>query len=130
MSRVTWISPDECDLRVWAWAGVPHHALDVEAGGGPGHGDVQPLHVSRVTCHEPAGTRGHVSPGSTSRPCRTDSGCRWGWWPAAAPPAWPRVTSHVTSCVTCDATLPGEEVLHDVWDLLRVPEQVSGHVTM
>ena len=39
------------------------------------------------------------------------------------------VTCHV-SRVTCEATLPGEEVLHDVWDLLRVPEQVSGHVTM
>ena len=98
VSRVTWISPDECDLRVWAWAGVPHHALDVEAGGGPGHGDVQPLHVSRVTSSWHAA--GHVSPGSTSRPCRTDSGCRWGWWPAAAPPAWARVTCHVTCYVS------------------------------
>ena len=60
MSRVTWISPDECDLRVWAWAGVPHHALDVEAGGGPGHGDVQPLHVSRVTSQLARGATCHL----------------------------------------------------------------------
>ena len=60
LSRVTWISPDECDLRVWAWAGVPHHALDVEAGGGPGHGDVQPLHVSRVTCQVSRGATCHL----------------------------------------------------------------------
>ena len=126
MSRVTWISPDECDLRVWAGTGVPHHALDVEAGGGPGHGDVQPLHVSRVTSQLARGATCHLVAHHARVAQTVDVGGVGGQLQLLQPGHVSRVTSRVMYHVT----LPGEEVLHDVWDLLRVPEQVSGHVTM
>ena len=86
-------------------------------------------HVSRVTSQLARGATCHLVAHHARVAQAVDVDGVGGQLQLLQPGHVSRVMPRHVSCVTCDA-LPGEEVLHDVWDLLRVPEQVSGHVTM
>ena len=81
-------------------------------------------HVSRVTSQLARGATCHLVAHHARVAQTVDVGGVGGQLQLLQPGHVSGVTCHVT----CDA-LPGEEVLHDVGDLLRVPEQMSGHVS-
>ena len=85
-------------------------------------------HVSRVTSQLARGATCHLVAHHARVAQTVDVGGVGGQLQLLQPGHVSGVTCHV-SRITREATLPGEEVLHDVWDLLRVPEQVSGHVS-